>query len=203
MSSSRPLGVLASVVLAVLGFVLLIPDYASACSFAGGSREGIAKTALGSSSDAVFSGEVVGLDTLPTTSRRRIAGMWSPGPTIATLRVYEVWRGPKQQTIEIFTPRGGAMCGYPFKEGREYLVYASEGPSGGSGDLRTTIGSETKLLSKAGANLAVLGDGGRSKGGGEVLTDTSGGVSVGAMVGMAGLVMAASLLVVVRLVRTG
>ena len=72
------------------------------------------------------------------------------------------------------------MCGYPFKEGREYLVYASEGPSGGSGDLRTTIGSETKLLSKVGANLAVLGDVERPKGG-EVLTDTSGGVSVGTM----------------------
>ena len=37
----------------------------------------------------------------------------------------------------------------------------------------------------------------------EALSDTSGGVSVRAMVGLAGLSMVASLVVVVRLVRTG
>jgi hypothetical protein len=38
---------------------------------------------------------------------------------------------------------------------------------------------------------------------GDALTDTSGGLSVGAMVGLACLVMGASFLVVARLVRTG
>ncbi len=60
------------------------------------------------------------------------------------------------------------------------------------------------LLSEASADLEALGEGERPKGGdGEVLSDTSGGVSAGAMVGVAGLALAASLLVVVRLVRTG
>jgi hypothetical protein len=48
----------------------------------------------------------------------------------------------------------------------------------------------------------VLGDGETPKGGG-ALNGTSGGVSVRAMVGMAGLAMAVSFLLVVRLVRTG
>ena len=43
----------------------------------------------------------------------------------------------------------------------------------------------------------------RSQRSGDALTDTSGGVSVRAMVGIAGLAMVASFLVVVRLVRTG
>ena len=44
---------------------------------------------------------------------------------------------------------------------------------------------------------------GKKPTGGEVLSDTSGGVSGRAMVGIAVLAMAASLLVVVRIVRTG
>ena len=68
--------------------------------------------------------------------------------------------------------------------------------------MSVNLCSETKLLSKAGADLAVLGDGEKPKDDGDVLNETSGGVSVGAMVGMAGLAMAVSFLVVVRLVRT-
>jgi hypothetical protein len=49
----------------------------------------------------------------------------------------------------------------------------------------------------------VLGDGEKPTVDGDALTDTSGGISVSAMVGLAGLVIVASLLVVVRLVRIG
>jgi hypothetical protein len=57
---SRPLAALASVVLAVLGFVFLIPDCAFACTcvLAEGSQKEIVKDAL-ADSEAVFSGEVV------------------------------------------------------------------------------------------------------------------------------------------------
>ena len=63
--------------------------------------------------------------------------------------------------------------------------------------------STTKPLSKAGSDLAVLGDSEKPKDGGDALNYTSGSLSVGAIVGLAGLAMAASFLVVVRLVRTG
>jgi hypothetical protein len=201
----RPLAVLASLLLTGLGFVFLIPDCASACLCVGaeGSQKEIARDAL-SDSEAVFSGEVVDFENTPniTMMEGEMVTMMggNTATATATLQVSEVWKGPERQTMQIGTaPNDGVSCGFPFEEGKEYLVYAS-----GKQGLKTDGCSETKLLSKAGADLAVLGNSEKPKGGGnEALTDTSGGVSVGAMVGLAGLVVAASLLVVVRLVRPG
>jgi len=188
---SRPLAALASVILAGLGAVFLLPDCASACSCAmpPGSQEERVELALAESS-AVFSGEVVEVEKGP---RIKMMGL---GDRV-TLRASEVWKGPQQRTFEVSTPRSGAACGFLFEEGQEYLVYAS-----GRQDFEVYLCSGTRPLSAANAHLAVLGDGERPTGG-EVLSDTSGGVSAGAMVGVAGLALAVSLLVVVRLVRTG
>jgi hypothetical protein len=103
--------------------------------------------------------------------------------------------------LEVHTALIGASCGYPFKEGQEYLVYAYTGKQG----LQTDLCSQNKPLSKAEADLALLGNSSEKPkdGGGEVLADTSGGVSAGAMVGVAGLALAASVLVVSRVVRSG
>ncbi len=191
--SSRPLTVLASLVLTGLGIVLLAPDSASACSCAGGgSKKEMVEWAL-SHPGAVFTGEVIDLQKGSSSSS-------------VTLRVSEVWKGPQRETIQVSTPSYGASCGYPFKEGQEYLVYAYWGNQGTPPRpaLKVDLCSSTKPLSEAGADLALLGNGEEPKDDSdEALTDTSGGVSGGAMVGLAGLLMAASLLVVVRLVRTG
>jgi hypothetical protein len=187
----RPLAALASVVLTVSGLVIVLPDCASACTCAleGGSREEIVEGAL-SDSEAVFSGEVVAVE-------QGKSNFPIPGNDTVTLRASEVWKGTGRGTLEVSTPSQGGACGNPFEEGREYLVYAY-----GKQGLKTDICTETKPLEKAGADLAVLGDGERPTGG-EVLSDTSGGVSVRALAGLAGLALAASSLVVVRLVRTG
>jgi hypothetical protein len=184
----RPLAALASVVLTVLGVVFLLPpDCASACSCAmpPGSRDALAD------SDAVFSGEVVAVEQGTATAT-------SPGYDTATLRVSEAWKGSGRGTLEVRTPSQGTACGYRFEEGREYLVYAYTGKQG----LEVDSCGATEPLSEAGADLAALGDGEKPQGGGGVLTDTSGDVSVRAMVGVAGLALAVSLLVVVRLVRS-
>ena len=98
------------------------------------------------------------------------------------------------------TPSYGAACGYHFEEGQGYLVYAY----GKEESFKVDLCSQTKLLSKASEDLALLGNGDRPKDdGGGTLTDTSGGLSADTMVGLAGLTMAASFLVMVRLVRTG
>ncbi len=191
---SRPLAALATLVLAVLGIVLLAPDCASACSCAGGgSKKEMVEWAL-SHPGAVVSGEVIDVEK----------GSFSSSVTI---RVSEVWKGPQRETLEVSTPSYGAACGYPFKEGQEYLVYAYWGNQGKPPRpaLKVDSCSGTKPLSEAGEDLALLdklGNGEDPKDGGEALTDTSGGVPVRMMVGLAGLAMAASLLVVVRLVRT-
>ena len=100
------------------------------------------------------------------------------------------------------TPSAGAICGYPFKEGQEYLVYAY-----GKGEpFKVDLCSGTKPLSKANADLALLGklgEGEKPTNGGDSLNDTSGFVPARAMVGLTGLAIAASFLLVVRLVRTG
>lgn len=182
----RPFAALASVILSVVGLVFLLPDCASACSCGGGgSKEEIVEWAL-SHPGAVFSGEVVEVDKGSQISN-------------VALRVNEVWKGPQQETIQVSTPSYGAACGYPFKKGQEYLIYAykKEGP------FKVDLCSQTKPLSKASEDLALLGNSSEKPTDGEVLSDTSGEVSVRAMVGVAGLVMAAALLVVVRLVRTG
>ena len=190
----RPLAALASLLLTVLGAVFLIPDCASACSCAmlPGSQKEIVDGAL-ADSEAVFSGEVVKIDR-PSPFKS------SAALETDTFRVSEVWKGPEQETLEVHTALMGASCGYPFKEGQEYLVYAYTGKQG----LQTDLCSQNKPLSKAEADLALLGNGGeKPKDGGEVLSDTSGSVSAGATVGLAGLALAASLLMVLRLVRTG
>ena len=189
----RPLAALASLLLTVLGAVFLLPDCASACSCAmlPGSQREIVDGAL-ADSEAVFSGEVVKIDR-PSPFKS------SAALETDTFRVYEVWKGPEQRTLEVHTALIGASCGYPFKEGQEYLVYAYTGKQG----LQTDLCSQNKPLSEAGADLAVLGDGSEKPkdSGGEVLADTSGGLSAGAMAGLAGLALAASVLLVVRLVR--
>ena len=192
---SRPLAALASLVLAVLGAVLLIPDCASACScVGGGSKKEMVEWAL-SHPGAVFSGEVIDVEKGSQSSS-------------VTIRASEVWKGPQRETIQVSTPSYGAACGYSFKEGQEYLVYAYWGNQGKPPRpaLKVDSCSGTRPLSKAGEDLALLdklGNGEDSQYGGEALTDTSGSVSVRVMVGMAGLALAASLLLVGRLVRTG
>ncbi len=199
---SRPLAALASVVLTVSGLVVLLTDCASACMCAiEGSPEERAREAI-ADSDAVLSGEVVDLEKPPPDTEivegtmLTVVGGGGREATV-TLRVSEVWKGPEQQIVRFTTPvADGISCAHPFKEGREYLVYANGGQ-----DLNVGGCSETKPLSEASADLALLGDGEKPENG--VLSDTSGDVSGLAMAGLAGLAMAASLLVVARLVRSG
>ena len=78
------------------------------------------------------------------------------------------------------------------------MVYAYSGKRG----LEVDLCNGTQRLTEAQADLEVLGVG-RKPTGGEVLSDTSRGISGRAMAGLAGLALAASLSLVVRMVRTG
>ena len=205
---SRTLAALASLVLIVLGVVFLYPpDCAHACSCMGVSTQRRL-----SSSEAVFSGEVVDLkrnqknpaaSPPPDPASNDGAPPLPPAPFSrvdrVSFRVSEVWKGPQRETLEVITTPHDAACGYPFKEGQEYLIF-----SYGKGEpFKTDSCSGTQPLSTADEDLAFLGNGEKPKDGGDALTDTSGVVPARAVVGLAGLAMVASLLVVVRLVRTG
>ncbi len=182
---------LVSVTLLVVGLVALLPDCASACSCGGGAPFRV--LAKGADAGAVFSGQVMSVEEGSST---RMFGMSVPSRRV-TLQVSEVWKGPQTETLEVSTPRDGATCGYAFKEGQEYLVYAY----GKEEPFKVDLCSQTRLLSRADAHLRVLGDG-WSSGEDSALSDTSGGFPRLDMIGMMGLAVAvASLVVLRRLVR--
>jgi len=196
MGSARQLAGLASVVLvAVLGIVALLPECASACSCAmsPGSRQEAAKQAL-SDSTAVFTGEVADID-------RPFLALGSGAPMTVTFRVSKSWKGSQRGMLEVKTPVSGASCGYPFRSGERYLVYASGASIVEEEGLEVVLCGETKPLSEAGADLEALGDGQTPKDGG-ALSNTSGGVPVRTMAGLAGLAIAAAVLLMFRRRRT-
>jgi hypothetical protein len=174
------------------------------CAIEGSPKER-AEEAL-ADSNAVFSGEVVDLEKAPPDTEMvegtmlTVMGGGGREATV-TLRVSEVWKGPQQQTVRFTTPvADGISCAHPFKEGREYLVYANGGQ-----DLRVGGCSETKSLPEADVDLALLGNGGGKPKDGtdKPLSDTSGGVPVGAMFGLAGLAVTGSFVLAMQLLRTG
>jgi hypothetical protein len=185
---TRLLTGLASVALLVLGLAALLPDCASACSCGGmpGSEREQAERELAYSS-AVFAGKVVSITKGEPTPRSKLV----------SFRVSEVWKGPEQDTLEVSTPRYEASCGYSFKEGQEYLVYA-EGKR-----MEVSSCGGTTLLSEASADFEALGNG-EALGGSGVLYNTSGGFPPLGVIGMmGGAVAVVSLAILVRLVRTG
>jgi len=176
-----------------LALLALLPDCASACSCAGylAAPQERAQRAL-KESTAVFSGQVVNIGT------GEPSGAWRPATVTVSFQVSEVWKGPQPETLEVSTSRDGASCGYPFKEGQEYLVYAY----GKEEPFKVSLCSETKPLSEASADLEALGNG-ESMGGGGALVDTSGGFLGFWIIGVTGLAMAAvSSVVLLRLLRT-
>ncbi len=187
---SRTLAILASVTLLGMSLLLLLPDCASACSCMGfgGSPQQRAERMLDKSA-AVFAGKVVDIE-------RNQKGPLG-GVDKVSFRVSETWKGTERETLELTTQSQGTACGYSFSEGREYLVDAT-------GKMSVSLCSETKPLSEASELVEALGNGATpEEGGGDALTDTSGIVPARAMIGVAGIVMGASLLLVWRLVRTG
>jgi hypothetical protein len=147
-------------------------------------------------STAVFAGEVVEIDrpSLPIKS--------SIDPVTVTFRTSESWKGPEGGMLKVRTPVSGVSCGYKFRSGESYLVYASEAFIVEGEGLEVSSCSETKPLSEASADLEALGDG-EIMGGGGALVDTSGGFLGFWIIGMTGLAMAVvSSVVLLRLLRT-
>jgi hypothetical protein len=139
--------------LVVLGLVLLSPSVASACSCVGD----VPLCQSFWQADAVFSGEVLSFENLGTNTlfQRRVA----------RIRVERAWRGDVQGTVEVRTGAGGGDCGYSFRRGRKYLVYAYKTQDG---KLTTGICSPTKLLDKAALDLAYFKEAEKPSSGGRV-----------------------------------
>lgn len=93
--------------------------------------------------DAVFVGRVESIEPLAGRSlfRRRVV----------TFTVVEPLKGAVTGTrVALRTGYGRGDCGYPFRKGLEYVVYAA---SGGNGELETSICSRTRPVGRADADL--------------------------------------------------
>lgn len=108
--------------------------------------------------DAVFVGTVRAISTIGGT----------PDATFqrhsVTFTIERAFRGVEGMTVDVATGVGGGDCGYEFKAGERYLVYAYKN---GRTGLSTSICSRTRPMSAAGDDLSFiermppLGTGGR------------------------------------------
>lgn len=122
--------------------------------------------------DAVFVGTVVSREEPPPRyilynddSVQVISGGDMIGWRFLALRG---WKGDSSQVVKVYTERDGAACGYPFQEGKSYLVYASSVNGGYPGQawplvtkfpvLTTHLCSRTRSMDRASADLAELGE---------------------------------------------
>lgn len=92
-------------------------------------------------SEAVFSGKVVDV-----REKRTLNGYLSKS---VLFDVMNTWKGVEQSQIIITTGLGGGDCGFDFKEGQEYLVYANESKMYGVKGLKAIICSRTSELNLA------------------------------------------------------
>ena len=101
------------------------------------------------SSDAVFSGEVVGVDENDLSP--------GAGPRLGkvTFDVSDVWKGVSEESVAVYGQGPGASCGLNFEEDESYLVYAYR--SNEDGPLETDLCNATKPLTEAERDLRLLG----------------------------------------------
>ncbi|MEQ1763536.1 MAG: hypothetical protein ABL984_10370 [Pyrinomonadaceae bacterium] len=94
--------------------------------------------------NAVFAGAVISIEKRSDFTR------------VAVLRVESVWKGLGRKEIEVtvFTGNGGGDCGFPFRIGEKYLIYAH---FNSSKNLGANICSRTKIFAEAGPDTSVLG----------------------------------------------
>ena len=102
-------------------------------------------------SQAVFSGRVVDV-----REKRSLNGYTSKS---VLFEVTNTWKGVEQSQIIINTGQGGGDCGFDFKVGQEYLVYANESTMYGAKSLVSTICDRTNELIVLQKDLTILGEG--------------------------------------------
>ena len=71
-------------------------------------------------SNAVFSGKVIKIIELKTPAGK------PSGSVEVKFEAQKSWKGVTTDKISVFTTKIGWHCGYPFKTGKRYLVYANQ-----------------------------------------------------------------------------
>ena len=127
--------------------MIFFPSYGAACSCA--EPPGVKEEF--SLSKEVFIGKVTEID-----ENKSVSGLLTKS---VLFKVNETWKGVNQPRMKVITGNGGGDCGYEFKEGQEYLVYANESDMYGSNELTVIICGRTNEISAAQEDLSILGEG--------------------------------------------
>lgn len=133
-----------SIVVPLLFLLYAVPSAVEACTCA----PPLAACEAAWQATAVFAGRVEEISPVPGK------GPESLRRKVVRFEVIDPFRGTATSDVEVETGAGGGDCGYRFKKGAEYLVYASRNER--SGRLTTGICSRTKLLGSAADDLAYL-----------------------------------------------
>lgn len=132
--------------LLTLLFCALLPYRTSACDCGdpGPPCKAFANTPV------VFAGRVVKIATISVKAPSGDAYQ----DRLIFLEVEQSYRGSVGKTAEVVTGSDSSECGYHFREGEHYLVYAYPHPQ--SGKLYTGICQRTRPISEAGDDLDYL-----------------------------------------------
>ena len=117
------------------------PAHACLCAPSGSPAEALERA------DTVFAGKVTSIKFKGTSPYR----LSSADPVAVEFRVSRVWKGPRRETTTVATENSGISCGYQFKKGQTYIVYATDGYTG--------MCSRTAPAWRAFADLMALGPG--------------------------------------------
>lgn len=134
--------------LTALVFILL-PGFAEevrACSCVFGGMQPCQEY---SEADAVFAGTVVGISGVTIED-----GSYKHSQRLVRFSVEQGFRGIEGSFVEVVTGLGGGDCGYGFKQGGQYLVYARRNAQ--DKRLYTGICLRTRPLAEAAADLAFI-----------------------------------------------
>lgn len=134
--------------LACLFVVLVSAGRADACSCAG---SGTPCAAFGSAS-AVFVGTVTDARQRKFEPKEKDEIDWTP--VVFKFSVSQTFSGVGGAEVEVATGRGGGDCGYGFRRGETYLVYAFTAQDGKT--LATGICMRTRPISEATEDLEFL-----------------------------------------------
>ena len=145
MKKKRGLFSLLCLVLLPILFLKPVPVAACSCAMQPTVDEGFSR------SQAVFSGEVIGI--------KDNSGLLGGHGKTVLFHVKETWKGINQTEVAIATGNGGGDCGIAFVEGKEYLVYASLSDMYGDKSLTSIICDPTTELGNAAEDIAILGQG--------------------------------------------
>jgi hypothetical protein len=117
---------------------------AQACSCVTQTREQAFESAA-----AVFEGRVTEI------TRSKPDAENGSGRLLVSMLVVRAWKGVEVERVTVLTAGDGAACGYGFRQGESYLVYAYQGGA----QPKVSLCSRTRPVAEAGEDLDALGMG--------------------------------------------